>query len=446
MEYNQSIVPQYRRIVYFNYNYLNLLKIKNMKKNNFLFYVFIGMLSLTMGLASCNNDELLEQVEQESVTTDQPTGLTLQIKNQAGVIVSEGTYKFINVETGEETLIKYGESTAPVADGVYNLVFEGLGKSYLSRGSEQEFALYGEAFDVLVEDGEINLILKAFANGVNAQDDFLIVEIFPSGTATPEGRQYNGGDQYIKIGNNTSHTLYADGLVLLESSFPNNLYMDCVPYILDTDLPVHTVLRIPGNGTTYPVEPGETIIICDNAKNHLDKNPNSFDLSNADFEWYIKPKIENTKFKDEPTPGKIYLEEIYTQTRTLWILNKQGNMSYAIARMPEGVDKESYKANYEYKYRMRFNNGELSRELSTYRFPNANIIDAVNLSPGGEGAWKVSVLDRSHAYVGESRKISEHYGKSVIRDSKIQNGRIVWIDSNDSSFDFLHSQTASMFN
>ena len=54
---------------------------------------------------------------------------------------------------------------------------------------------------------------------------------------------------------------------------------------------------IPGNGKDYPVQPGKSLLICDKAIDHREANSNSFDLSNADFEWYDdsdkNPDIDN---------------------------------------------------------------------------------------------------------------------------------------------------------
>lgn len=86
--------------------------------------------------------------------------------------------------------------------------------------------------------------------------DFVISEIFFSGTLTKEGKQYYG-DQYIKIYNNSDEILYADGLAVVASTFYNNMKQDISPDIRSTGLTVEMSCRYSGNGKQYPVEPGE---------------------------------------------------------------------------------------------------------------------------------------------------------------------------------------------
>ncbi|MGM0504259.1 MAG: DUF4876 domain-containing protein, partial [Bacteroidota bacterium] len=56
------------------------------------------------------------------------------------------------------------------------------------------------------------------------------------------------------------------------------------------------ILRIPGNGTDNPVQPGESIVICLNAVDYTDGGANadiSVDLSTADFETYAVSWLES---------------------------------------------------------------------------------------------------------------------------------------------------------
>ena len=43
---------------------------------------------------------------------------------------------------------------------------------------------------------------------------------------------------------------------------------------------------IPGNGQDVLVKAGESLIVVNNAQNHTIGNPNSWDATKADFEWY----------------------------------------------------------------------------------------------------------------------------------------------------------------
>lgn len=115
--------------------------------------------------------------------------------------------------------------------------------------------------------------------------DFVISEIFFSGTLTKEGKQYYG-DQYIKIYNNSDEILYADGLAVVASTFYNNMKQDYF-----TGYSLHGFNRrvscrlFRETANQYPVEPGESIILATDGIDHSQATGNSFDLSHADFDF-----------------------------------------------------------------------------------------------------------------------------------------------------------------
>ena len=62
-------------------------------------------------------------------------------------------------------------------------------------------------------------------------------------------------------------------------------------------LTARAIIKIPGTGNTYPVQPGESIIIAEDAINHKEFNPLSIDLSKANFQ-YLKGRNDI----DNPMP------------------------------------------------------------------------------------------------------------------------------------------------
>lgn len=89
----------------------------------------------------------------------------------------------------------------------------------------------------------------------------MIAEIFIPGTYNEAGKQYNG-DQYIRIYNNSDKVLYADGLIFMESQFQTTQkYQSVDPDIMDEAIAVGSVVAVPGSGTDYPVQPGESFIL-----------------------------------------------------------------------------------------------------------------------------------------------------------------------------------------
>lgn len=112
----------------------------------------------------------------------------------------------------------------------------------------------------------------------------VISRIYNFGTLNLAGKAYNT-DKYIEIYNNSDEVQYADGLYIGEA------YGSIVSASVYTDVKTANVcyiqraVRIPGSGTDHPIEPGKSIVIAQNAKNHIDAEviTNTVDLSGADF-------------------------------------------------------------------------------------------------------------------------------------------------------------------
>lgn len=419
-----------------------------------------------LSMVSCSDDE---------VATSQVTiGLNVT-SNDLGnsLTVNTGTYTFTNVSTGQITTIDYAstltratvENTlALLTDGLYNVTFTGTGtytytttepvedesgETVMTEVTKEGTAnIQGAQQNVEVKGGTVSLDLKVYVQNADAQGDFVIAEIFSSGTLNPEtNKQYNG-DQYIRIYNNSDTTLYADGLLILESEFTTVRKYDYNPNIMDEAFTTQVVAMIPGSGTDYPVAPGEEILICDNAMNHKEANTSSIDLSNADFEWYTEST--NVNYPDTDNPDVPNLNMVYNYTRTIWVLTKQGNRAYAIARFPEGLTSEQYLTDYTYTYNYVIpTTGNTSRDITGYKIPNEWIIDAVNLAPKNTYVWNVtsSSLDMGHTYLGENATIAENIGNAVIRKTSYttDDGRVVLQDTNNSSVDFTPATKASLF-
>ncbi|WP_297891863.1 DUF4876 domain-containing protein [uncultured Capnocytophaga sp.] len=266
----------------------------------------------------------------------------------------------------------------------------------------------------------VPLSLKITSSG---EGDFIIEEIFFAGTATPEGKQYFG-DQYIKLYNPTNKVLYADGLVLADSEFLTVTKRDYTPDVMAEAFTAGSMVQIPGTGTQYPVQPGKSIVIAEQGINHRENNPNSIDLSKADFENFYPPKV-----KDVDGVGVTNNINLYG----IFIFNNRGNRSYVIARFPEGTATATLQYNYEYKV------GTKLMKRQALKIPNNWIVDAVNLSTKTGFEWIVtsSSLDSGWAYVANDEKDTSRYGKSVRRKVLSEkNGKPIFKDTNDSTEDF----------
>lgn len=274
---------------------------------------------------------------------------------------------------------------------------------------------------------------------------FVLAEIFCAGSATPQGTYYYA-DKYFVIYNNTNHVLYADSLVIAQSEFMTTMKEAYNPDIMSTDMAVDALYMIPGTGHDVPVQPGGKLLIVDNALNHTVANPNSWDLTKADYEWY--DESTNPQYTDVDNPKVPNLIRIYSKTNTMWSPHTQGFKSYALARMH--TDKNTFLADYIYDYTVHIvgQTGEADNAGTCYRLPNSWIIDAVNMSTKAGFQWLVisSTLDRGFTYNSNFNFDDTRLGKSVRRKvTKMDGTRAVLQDTNNSTDDFEPRVEANPF-
>lgn len=427
------------------------------------YFAWALLLAGGFAMTACSDDDVATtQVDME-----------LNVINSIGddLTVKTGTYTFTNISTGLETKIDHTSTLtraatqsalATLTDGLYNVTFIGTASySYketqiiTNEDGEEETVevtktadvdVQGAKQNIEVKGGTVSLNLSVYVLNKDEKGDFVIAEVFAAGSLNEEtNKQYNG-DQYIRIHNNSSETLYADGLVLLESKFLTVTKNDYTPDIMEEAMTVQVIAMVPGNGTDYPVLPGESITICDNAINHKEANPGSADLSKADFEWYTQST--STSNPDIDNPDVPNLDMMYNYTKTVWVLAKQGNKAYAIGRLPTGMTSETYLADYKYEYTYTLPTGNQSKVFKEYKFPNSWIIDAVNMSPKNKYVWNLTsmALDMGYTYIGVNSTIAENYGKAVVRRTAYttEDGRKVLQDTNNSSVDFEPSVRATL--
>lgn len=281
--------------------------------------------------------------------------------------------------------------------------------------------------------------------------EFVIEEIYFTGTALPEtGRpdKYQG-DQYIKIRNNTDEDLYADGMLLiLQSSVLSNMEGE-IPAAVDFREEYcagQAFYAIPGSGRDVPVKAGESLIIVNNAQNHLESNPDSWDATTADFEWYDESSNEN--FLDTDNPAVPNLDKWYAQTLTVHSLHNWGAYGIAIAMPPAGTTGEQFLQDHPigdgYYYIFHSPNGsDYEMPIKGYFVPNEWVLDAVNTggrNTFGMAPWGTS-LDAGYTWCGTEDSDPDRFNKSVIRKTGAD-GKLV--DTNNSSNDFTPDTTPSL--
>ena len=390
----------------------------------------IYMLSMCMMLAltACNDDGN-EPASNSNITPQFEITLPSSLDSLGGKITNP-SIEVKNVSTGRTSTFD-SESSVSLPTGLYDITYKA------------DVAVPGDtamrhivAFKQSVELTASNRTVKLTAYETVDNNDFIISEVFFTGTLQTSGNQYYG-DDYIKIYNNTDHVLYADGLTLLESEFTTTIKYNYTPDIMDSAMTVQAIYTIPGNGHDHPVQPGGELLIVDTGIDHRVVNPNSFDLSKADFEWYDESSSPSHLDIDGPTVPN--LDKWYCYTRSFWMLHNRGFKAWAIARIP--VDKETYLKDYRYTYNYDIVVAAATFPMSQtqYYVPNSWIVDAVNCSVASDYKWNVTAasLDRGWSYCGTIDRDKTRYFHSVRRKMLyLKDGHPVLKDTNNSTEDF----------
>lgn len=388
------------------------------------------LLTLCFSFVSCSDDKDDPQTPKTSAKINIEMPINIQakdFKNALVLLTNKATKVVYSVKEFSKTEKGYTAEIKDIPVGTYSVLAHGI-LTYEAGGKEVSIEVNTINENVqLVENNsnQINLLL----NVSTGKEGFVISEIFFRGTQTPNGKAYFA-DQYIKITNNTNELMYADSLVIMESAFTNGVKHKYIKDYRNEGFAAGAIYMIPGKGKDVPVKPGETLLLALNGKNHKSVNANSFDLSNANFEFY---DVSTNNYKDEQNANVKDLERIFTTSASILVLNMRGNKAYAIGKI-QGTIKDFLKNNY---YEAQYNN-DVNGKLMTqkaYFLPSAWIIDAVNVdmkdNPHDWNIIPVS-MDNGFTYCSDNAKDKSGIGTAVVR--KMKNGK--YVDTNNSSEDF----------
>lgn len=383
-------------------------------------------------LFSCSDDD--EPIEtQVAIQLNAPDGIESATYSNVKVVLE-------NRSTGQETVIDNLSGTVlqlDVTDGSYNVTISG-DLSYKMDGVAKTSKVRAYKESVAISGGTFTASFDMFIYEAD-KADFVIKEIFYTGSLTPEGKQTF--DQYFIICNNSDKPLYADGLFLAESQFMTIQKEDYQPNIMNEAFTVGSMIMVPGSGKEHLIEPKGTFIIANDAVNHKELNPNGIDLSRANFENFYPSESGMSDIDNPDVPNMLNIVEKL-------VIHNRGFKSYAIGRL--GVDKEKYLTDYKYdcSWVFKFEEYAFDMEDVYYKVPNEWIVDAVNLSVESSFQWIVTSpgLDMGWTYCGKVDKDPTRYGKSVQRKvaGKTPDGKDILLDTNNSKYDFMPEATPSL--
>ncbi|MBQ8502085.1 MAG: DUF4876 domain-containing protein [Bacteroides sp.] len=249
---------------------------------------YIWLLTVALLTASCSSFDDLKGVEEIAPIS---VNVALDFKIDGVTEFKELKIKFDNYEEDlHYTKDVVGDKVEmnDIVPGLYSVNVSGTGvdaedNEYFVNGSIQNKGIFndGTLLDITVKGVKVSpLVFK---------------ELYYSNTRDLLGKSYIF-EQFYEIYNNSSSVLHLDGVY----------FADLYPQVAkanstatwpaeDGDKYVYgrTVWKFPGNGTDYPLEPGESCVVSEYAFNHQLEgwNPNSpLDQTSADMEFYIYHK------------------------------------------------------------------------------------------------------------------------------------------------------------
>ncbi len=274
---------------------------------------FLLFLSGTLFFISCSKDNDADNRVNYSVTVNYPesynsvaaAGVTVVLKNlttnQEATVQTNatGTANFERLTPGNYSITASKELSATDAEA-------------LTGVSQEVFLNATEPQVQIIVEGSTTITLKGSAVG-----GWVIKEFYYSGAPN----SYYFYDAFIEIYNNSTDTLYADGLLVGNTKASSSSTTAVYGFIAEglDDVYLATVLKIPGNGTQYPVAPGKSLVIATDGINHKD-DPNGNENSPvnlgpgvADFEVYFYAN-PNTPDTDNPDVPNVEIVHSYSTT------------------------------------------------------------------------------------------------------------------------------------
>lgn len=390
--------------------------------------VLLGGMSVQ--LTSCSDDDNPVVYYPVAVSVNLPAEIT-----GSDATINDEEYSFKNVSTNE---VKTFSSAAEIelTEGLYDITYT----AHVTMPNGVNTTMRAMAQGVKITSGENTINLTAY-NTIDS-DDLIIVEVFNGGTTNATGGQNR--DTYIKLYNNTDKTLYADGISFFESEFSTIQKYDYDPDLMPTHVIARTIFTVPGNGTQFPVAPGEYFIMCDRANQAAE---NSFDMTHADVEWYDAESLSPSQ-QDTDNPDVPNMDKWFSYSKSITILD-QSQRAFGIARMK--VSQEEFLADYAYNATYEFvaPNGSVfsMTKKDCYKIPNEWVLDVVNVAPKENYTWNVTspALDCGWSYIAQNSADKTRFFKAMRRKMLYLNdeGNPIFKDTNNSTEDFNARVTPS---
>lgn len=383
-------------------------------------------LAALLVMGSCKtDDDNVASYNTLTVTLSYPDGIT-----QADITTSSVTAT--NVQTGARTQLdeeSAGTFTIKLTGGEYMINASAFTDNKIMNASKQ-ISIYN------------NMDIEIGLKGAILNDGFVFKEVYYN-MVKVNNRPYMQ-DQFFEIYNNSDQVQYLDNCILARlqgaqgaTGVTSWVTSENGKEIMDIYALESYVVAFVGNGTEFPVNPRESVLIAATAINHNAETGgvSPVDLTNADYEVNISDYKSDT---DNPAvPDMTIVAKSSSATATFFGLPYNGN-ALILAQLPAGMTMDSYindRSNYK---------TIPWQTANTYEFltvPQEYVLDGINIVNSNES--KRIVRLRPEVDNGIIFMASDYAGKSIRRKVKeiTPDGKVVLKDTNNSSEDFLSDQT-----
>lgn len=403
-----------------------------MKKN-----VFILLICLLLG--ACNwfegSNPYSDTLHNMQVCLKYPEGYEEYVRAGAQVMVE-------NVNTGSSYLASTdgsGRAALKASEGLYRLRASDVGTDDIFNGSVDKF--------LLKSDASVTVPLTHSKAG-----RIVIKEIYCGGCMkSPEQGTYQA-DQYIILHNNYPQVQYLDslcfGTLAPYNSNANNPFLTRDPETGEAVLPdflpvIQAVWQFPGNGSSFPLAPGEDAVLClRGAIDHHKSYPLSVNLDRKGyFVCYNQTYFPNVSY--HPAPGNNiepdhYLDVVVKTGQANAYTFSLNSPTAVLFRGPAGMTMKEY----------------VQTSGAIIQVPGSSsdrvvvvqpewVVDAVEVFNGASSSNSKRLLpslDAGYAvlsgtYLGHTlfRNVDEETSSSM--------GYEILMDTNNSSIDFYERQT-----
>jgi len=375
----------------------------------------------------------------QDVPTAEPISVAYKVNAATGFIPKGGSVEadpnfstegvsvvFTNVSTGQVFEAVTGANsvaTAEIDPGVYSIGISGTaefeGSKYYINGNIPSISLFETVTEEQAEsDEQYSLTVRPAKVG-----SLCFAEIYYCGIAS-----YYFRDQTYQIYNNGDEVVYLDGICF--GQLHPNIATANLPVWPDedgTDNYVYClwVWQFPGTGKDYPLNPGESVILVQEARDHTTNNPNSYDNSSAEWECSV-----GNVSRDNPDVANMPYIFYTSFNRMQWLTSVFG-ASFCL------FDIEDATVNEEYYSKTGPNvQSEVGKTSKYAKVPADAILDGVELLTNMNALNMKRVpgfVDAGGTSVGAT-----YCGKTVSRKvlSTNSDGTPVYQDTNNSTNDF----------